>query len=156
MQFTEKGRHMKNINKNKEKKDMYLAKQVLAKNLRLLRNIKGINQENVACYLNVSRSCYNYLENGYHTPDFHTLCQLAEYYDVSLDYLLTFDITEHIISIIGKEKSELEALAFLNKYMQLSYGGKVQIQRRIAQLKAEEDEFCIFPWDYQCKQEEVK
>ena len=147
---------MKRLENNKIKKDMYLAKHVLARNLRLLRSIKGVSQETVARVLKISRSCYNYLESGAHTPDFNTLCMLASYYNVSLDYLLTFDISEHIMSIIKREKSEMDALAFLNKYMQLSQGGKAQVRKRIESLKDAEDRFNIFPWDYQCRQEEVK
>jgi len=147
---------MKRLEENKMKKDTYLVKQILARNLRLLRNIKGVSQDNVAHELHVSRSCYNYIESGSHTPDFHTLCRLSAYYDVSLDYLLTFDIAEHIMSIIKREKSEMEAVDFLNKYLQLSQGGRAQIQKRIEDLKEMEKDFSIFPWDYQYEQEDTK
>lgn len=139
---------------NKIKKENYQVKNILADNLRLLRNIKGVSQESIAKELHMSRSCYNYIENGVHMPDFVTLCQISEYYNVSLDYMLTIDISRHIMSIIARDKTETEALIFLNKYMRLSQGGKAQVRKRIAALKKQEEEYNIFPWNYDDPQKE--
>lgn len=133
---------------NKINKEQHQVSNILANNLRLLRYIKGVSQEKLAVELHMSRSCYNYLENGAHLPDFITLCQISEYYNVSLDYMLTFDISKHIMSIIAKDKTETEALIFINKYMRLSQGGKAQVRKRIKSLKRMEEEFSFFPWKY--------
>lgn len=127
---------------------------ILADNLRLLRYIKGVSQEKIAVELHMSRSCYNALENGAHMPDFVTLCQIAEYYDVSLDYMLTFDISKHIMSLITRDRTEIEAIVFINKYMRLSQGGKAQVRKRIKALKRMEKEFTFFPWKYDTAEKE--
>ncbi len=53
-----------------------------------LRNKKKIYQKELASYLNVSIGTISNYENGVHTPDLSTLCKLADYFDVSTDYLL--------------------------------------------------------------------
>lgn len=56
--------------------------------LRELRNIKGLNQQNLADKLNVSRSTIANWENGISQPDNDKLLALADYFKVSTDYLL--------------------------------------------------------------------
>lgn len=52
-----------------------------------LRKNKGATQEEVAKMLNVVKSTYNGYENGNSEPTIATLCKLADYYNVTLDYL---------------------------------------------------------------------
>lgn len=52
-----------------------------------LRKNKGATQEEVAKMLNVVKSTYNGYENGNSEPTIATLCKLADYYGVSLDYM---------------------------------------------------------------------
>ena len=59
-----------------------------AERLVTLRKAKGISQKEVAVCLRVAVSTMSNYENGVHEPDFETLCKLADYYDVSTDYLL--------------------------------------------------------------------
>lgn len=53
-----------------------------------LREEKGVYQKELAAYLNVSIATISNYENGVHHPDLFTLCQIAEYFDVTTDYLL--------------------------------------------------------------------
>lgn len=53
-----------------------------------LRNEKGVYQKELADYLKVSIGTISNYEQGIHNPDFETLCKLADFYDVSLDYML--------------------------------------------------------------------
>lgn len=57
-------------------------------NLKKLRNIKGLNQKQVADFLGVTRPTYTRYEAGEREPDKHTLNLLADFFDVSIDYLL--------------------------------------------------------------------
>lgn len=56
--------------------------------LRELRNQANKTQMEVAQYLGVSRQCYNNYELNNREPNKDTLLKLAEYFDVSVDYLL--------------------------------------------------------------------
>ena len=53
-----------------------------------LRAEKGIYQKELADYLKVSIGTVSNYEQGIHNPDFKTLCSIADFYEVSLDYLL--------------------------------------------------------------------
>lgn len=57
-------------------------------NLYKLRNEKGVTQKELASVLGVTiRTITNY-ENGSREPNIATLLALADYFDVSLDYLV--------------------------------------------------------------------
>ncbi len=62
--------------------------RVLGERLLLLRENKEIYQKEVAAYLKVSIGTISNYEKGVHDPDLKTLCKLADFYDVSTDYLL--------------------------------------------------------------------
>ena len=56
--------------------------------IRNLREDADLTQENIATLLNCSRSTYSRYEEGNRMIDIYNLIKLAEYYDVSLDYLV--------------------------------------------------------------------
>lgn len=53
-----------------------------------LRKEKGILQKEVATYLNMTVATVSNYEKGVHLPDLNTLIMLADFFDVSTDYLL--------------------------------------------------------------------
>ena len=56
--------------------------------IRRLRLEKGINQEQLAEQLHVTRQAVSSWENGKTQPDIETLTQLAAYFQVSVEYLI--------------------------------------------------------------------
>ena len=65
-----------------------------------LRKAKRMNQTQLAKLLQVSPSTVGMYEQGRRAPDLNTLVQLAELFDVSLDYLIT-----------GKERQSWQRIA---------------------------------------------
>ena len=53
-----------------------------------LRKEKGILQKEVATHLNMTVATVSNYEKGVHLPDLNTLIMLADFFDVSTDYLL--------------------------------------------------------------------
>lgn len=53
-----------------------------------LRNEKGIYQKELAAYLKVSIGTISNYEKDRHFPDQVTLCKIAEFFGVTVDYLL--------------------------------------------------------------------
>lgn len=53
-----------------------------------LRQSKKMSQQNIADLLKVTQTTYQYYEKGKSEPSIATLCKLADYYNVSLDYLV--------------------------------------------------------------------
>ena len=58
------------------------------KNLRSIREDKDIKQKDIAAYLNVSQNTYSQYETGIISLTADVLIKLADYYNVSIDYLL--------------------------------------------------------------------
>ena len=58
------------------------------KNLRGIREDRDIKQKDIAQYLNVSQNTYSQYETGVIALTAEVLIKLANYYDVSIDYLL--------------------------------------------------------------------
>lgn len=61
---------------------------MLAQRLKMLREKKGVTQQTVAEYLNVSSGAVGMWELAKRTPDAETLTKIAIYYETSVDYLL--------------------------------------------------------------------
>ena len=64
---------------------------MLAENLALLRNIRGLTQEEVAEVIGISRQSYSKWEQGETIPDIEKCARLAEFYGVSIDSLVHQD-----------------------------------------------------------------
>lgn len=57
-------------------------------NLLKLRREKGVNQEEVAAVIGVTRQAFSRYERGERELGYDSLVRLAKYFDVSVDYLL--------------------------------------------------------------------
>ena len=57
--------------------------------LREIRKKKGYTQLKVAMDLSISREALSYYENGKRSPDLQMLLLLSQYFDISVDYLIT-------------------------------------------------------------------
>ncbi|MGN1052432.1 MAG: helix-turn-helix domain-containing protein [Candidatus Scatosoma sp.] len=56
--------------------------------LRQLRKDAGLKQAQLAEAIGATQRKISYLESGQTEPDLYTLCMLADYFEVSTDYLL--------------------------------------------------------------------
>ena len=58
------------------------------KNLRGIREDNDIKQKDIAAYLNVSQNTYSQYETGVISLTADVLIKIADFYNVSIDYLL--------------------------------------------------------------------
>ena len=58
------------------------------RNLRGIREDRDIKQKEIAAYLNVSQNTYSQYETGVISLTAEILIKIANYYNVSIDYLL--------------------------------------------------------------------
>ncbi|HIT02801.1 MAG TPA: helix-turn-helix transcriptional regulator [Candidatus Enterenecus merdae] len=56
--------------------------------MKVERNRLGLKQSDVAAYLGIEVRSYQYYEAGRRRPDYEGLVALADYFDVTTDYLL--------------------------------------------------------------------
>ena len=59
------------------------------KGLKEFRKSKRLNQLKVATDLNISRESISYYENGQREPSLDLLVKMSEYFNVSINYLIT-------------------------------------------------------------------
>ena len=57
--------------------------------LKTIRKQRNLNQLKVALDLNISREALSYYETGKRSPDVRMLVILSQYFNVSIDYLIT-------------------------------------------------------------------
>lgn len=72
--------------------------------LKELRKAKGMTQNEVAKVIGYSSLSYARYEKGEREPDINTLCKLADYFEVSVDYLISRTVQENFLGreVIGK------------------------------------------------------
>lgn len=86
-----------------------------------LRKQKNLTQEDISQQLNLTRSAISLWESNKRKPDADTLVQLADFYDVSVDYLLCRENSCQTIypdsayALTTKEKNLLSTFKQLNK-----------------------------------------
>lgn len=104
-------------------------------NLRALRKQNGATQVTLAKYLGIDQTTYSGYETGKSCPDINTLIRLADYFDVSLDYLcgrqnknLIFadslsDTQKQLITIIKRLTPEQAnfALGYFSNMLKIPY-----------------------------------
>lgn len=68
----------------------------LPHNLKKLRKNANLNQESLSKILNISRQTLSYYECGTREPDLDTLINISNFFNCSIDYLVTGNIQENI------------------------------------------------------------
>lgn len=101
-----------------------------------LRTERGIYQKDLARYLAVSIGTVSNYENGIHAPDLTTLCKIAEYFKVSVDYLL--DLTQNAMPIDNlniKLSEDCTVGSALNIILELSQSSRRKLARYLSMIK---------------------
>ena len=57
--------------------------------LKIVRKTRNLNQQKVAMDLNISREALSYYENGKREPSLQLLVRMSDYFNVSINYLIT-------------------------------------------------------------------
>lgn len=98
--------------------------------LRELRKEKGISLKELGIAMGVAESTMSLYENGKRQPDYETLLKLAEYFNVTVDYLLR-----------GNDNSERlpEELVILNRKARNMSPEKRQKLLEMARVMFKED-----------------
>lgn len=70
----------------------------LARNLKYLRLAYGLTQDDLGAFLNISRQAYSNYENLKRSPDLDSLIRLASLYRLSLDDLVSRELSSFMES----------------------------------------------------------
>lgn len=80
-----------------------------------LRKNKNLRQEDIAKILCMSQSTYQHYENGRAEPNIESLKTLADYYNVSIDYLVGRDHIGDIGYLDDDQRTAVKLIQNLNK-----------------------------------------
>ena len=89
--------------------------------LRDLREDKRVTQNQVAKYLKISRSAYSQYESGRRQMNYETLFLLADFFAVSIDYLLGRYETDPML--VNRKETHL-----INLYRLIDERGKAAVE----------------------------
>ncbi len=92
----------------------------MLKNLRKLREDKGISQQKLADELGLSQQSINKYENHSIEPEIETMKELAVYFETSIDYLVGHTDIRHKIEPVERFDLNEEEANLIEKYRQLS------------------------------------
>jgi transcriptional regulator with XRE-family HTH domain len=106
--------------------------------LKTLREQKALTQKDMAKILGITASAYGYYEQNKRQPDFNTLKFLAEYFNVSLDYLLGYKHSFNDIINSAETKQLLEHWAKLNEIQRKMVWNMIYGIEELARGKGEE------------------
>jgi len=86
----------------------------LGEKVKLLRNRRGLNQDDLAEVLGLSRSQISNLESGRRNLSVKQLENLCEYFKVDMSYFLMFETTDSCLDLIEKVKLLFESKELTN------------------------------------------
>lgn len=93
---------------------------MLGNRIKDLRKKTGKTQGDVAKSLGISRAAYSHIENNRNEPDNEALLKIAQYYEVTTDYLLgSKDVPRW-----ASEKDVMDLEEMLNSSVNMAYGGE--------------------------------
>ncbi|MEF2878664.1 MAG: helix-turn-helix transcriptional regulator [Blautia sp.] len=103
-------------------------------NLKKLRQQKGLSQQKLANYLDISQqSVYKY-ENDISEPDISTLKKIADFFEISIDYLVGNTEIEQKYDNYVEESLNSEELDYIRSFRQLSSSKKKVIKLVISEF----------------------
>ena len=116
--------------------------------LKILRKQMGLTQQEVADEINTSRSCISNYESGNRQPDNETIKVLADFFDVSVDYL--FGRSE--IKTLIKSNSKMDEIQ--NFLSRINSFNTLDISRASAYIKCNVVEFYAYLLRKEAKKKE--
>ena len=93
--------------------------------LKELRMARKLSQQKMADYLHVSRSTVGMWETGASQPDMNNLMKIADYFGVSIDYLLDYPPKSIKVPVLGKVAAgiPIEAIENIEDYEEIAFKG---------------------------------
>ena len=107
--------------------------------IKKLRKEKDITQEQLASHLNISRSTIAGYETKCHQPDYETLQKIAEFFEVTLDYLVSGNLNPYTRQIEPINETALNH-EINCVYRQLSPSSKQELLKYMKLLLLQEKE----------------
>lgn len=92
--------------------------------LKELRSEKGITQKQLGDAVGVSQQAVNSYENSETQPEFSVLVKIADYFNVSTDYLLRHSDPAYLNEDVLKYLTDEDDIETIREYLSLSHSQK--------------------------------
>ena len=99
----------------------------MVKNLKLLRESRGLSQQKLADAVGISQQSINKYENHQTQPDILTLIQMADFFHTSVDFLIGHSEAQAEAEGIPVYRLNAEEVRLIEQYRQLSLKEKDSI-----------------------------
>ena len=86
----------------------------LGEKVKMLRKRRGLNQDDLATFLNLSRSQISNLESGRRNLSLRQLEKLCEYFKVDMSFFLMSETTDSCLDLVEKAKILFESRELTN------------------------------------------
>lgn len=114
---------------------------LVAQNMKKMRNVFGYTQAEIAEELHINRSTYTQYESGRKVPSTDTLIDLAAFYDIRLDVLLDANTNTFIQRMFSQDRYRNDIAQLINAYHKLSpYAQGKLVERAEMLLENEQKE----------------
>jgi len=87
-------------------------KFLLNENIKNLRQLRGLNQVEFAKEMNVTKQCVSNWENDNVLPSIEMLKRIANFFNVSTDYLLGIE-TKNVIDVSGLTDEQIAHISLI-------------------------------------------
>ncbi|HIU26567.1 MAG TPA: helix-turn-helix transcriptional regulator [Candidatus Copromorpha excrementigallinarum] len=115
--------------------------KTLSSNIKLLRSLKSISQDEMASTIHLARSTYSTYETGAKVPDLQTIDALSALYGINFEDLVNRDLSRGILNRIYFDRENTALADILNDYQSLSTASKNLVMERIDTLLEREEIF---------------
>ncbi|MBQ8152013.1 MAG: helix-turn-helix transcriptional regulator [Firmicutes bacterium] len=117
------------------------ANNCLGRNLRFLRHLMALSQEEVAGRLHMSRTCYLALESGSRPVTAEELKRISKATKITEDELMGIDLRKEMVLALMDARLTSNRKHFVEEYFSLSEKGRHLISGQIRRLASEEMTF---------------
>jgi len=111
----------------------------ISENLKKLRTERNISQTTMAQKLNISRQAYNHYETGRNMPPPDSLVKIANFFDVSTDYILQKTDDPTPAKKIKQSKKEKEGENMKNEDLNGKPVTQAQFNKAVKNLATKDD-----------------
>ena len=94
-------------------------------NIKALRLKNNLSQKDIASKINMPQSTYNNYENGKREPTIDILTKLANFYNVSLDYLIGRNFGNELGFLTKFQYNTIKCFLCLNEQQQAIINGRI-------------------------------
>ena len=113
---------------------------LITKRLRDLRESHKLSQQTLCSIVNVTQQQYSKYENGKSKTPPHVLERLANYYNISIDYIIGRTACKQDIGVLNKEVVDnITVGALISEILTLSKEGRMRILEQISFWQMRED-----------------